>query len=249
MGGMGVSLFITCLTDTLFPEVGVASLRLLDRLGQEVEFDPEQTCCGQMHGNSGYRDDTLALMKRFLRVFGDQEQIVAPSASCIAMIRHHYPRLAAESGDSGLVREVDSLVGRSYEICEFIVDQLGVVDVGAYYPHRVTYHASCHGLRILRLGERPRRLLSEVEGLELVEMNEPEECCGFGGTFAVKNAPTSAAMLGDKLDSIAGTGAEVCTATDSSCLMHIGGGLRRQGASARAVHIVEILAQTKGATA
>lgn len=242
---MKVSLFITCLTDTLFPEVGVASVRLLERLGQEVGFDPEQTCCGQMHGNSGYRDASVGLMRRFVDVFADQETIVAPSASCVSMVRHHYPRLAAGTEDPGLVREVDSLVGRTYEICEFIVDRLGMTDVGAYYPHRVTYHASCHGLRYLRLGDRPLKLLSAVDGLELTEMSEPEECCGFGGTFAVKNVATSAAMLEDKIDSIQATEADACTATDSSCLMHIGGGLRKQGAGTRAVHITEILAQQK----
>lgn len=239
---MKVSLFVTCLVDTLFPEVGVATVRLLERLGQEVEFDPEQTCCGQMHGNSGYRDATVGLMRRFVDVFADKEVVVSPSASCVAMVRDHYPRLAASTGDRDLVEAVDDLVGRTFEICEFIVDRLGVTDVGAYYPHRVTYHPSCHGLRMLRLGERPLQLLSKVEGLELVTMSEPEECCGFGGTFTVKNEATSVAMLQDKIGSIEATGARVCTATDSSCLMHIAGGLRKQGAETRTVHIAEILA-------
>jgi L-lactate dehydrogenase complex protein LldE len=238
------SLFITCFNDTLFPETGIAVVRLLERLGHEVEFPEEQTCCGQMHLNSGYAAEAIPLMRRFVRTFADAEVVVSPSASCVGMVRDQYPKLAAETGDATLVREVEALTPRILELTELLVDTLGLTDVGAYYPHRVTYHPTCHGLRGLRLGDRPLKLLRAVRGIDLVELPQAEECCGFGGTFAVKNADTSAAMLEDKIASIAATGATVCAAGDNSCLMHIGGGLRRQGAPTRAVHIAEILAST-----
>ena len=241
---MRASLFITCFNDTLFPETGIAVVRLLERLGHEVEFPEEQTCCGQMHLNSGYAAEAIPLMRRFVRTFADAEVVVSPSASCVGMVRDQYPRLAAETGDATLVREVEALAPRVLELTELLVDTLGLTDVGAYYPQRVTYHPTCHGLRGLRLGDRPLKLLRAVRGIDLVELPQAEECCGFGGTFAVKNADTSAAMLEDKIASIAATGATVCTAGDNSCLMHIGGGLRRQGAPTRAVHIAEILAST-----
>jgi len=217
---------------------------LLERLGHEVDFPLEQTCCGQMHVNSGYPDEALALMRRHLRAFADAEAIVSPSGSCVAMVRDHYPRLARASGDPGLVAAVDALAGRTWELSELLVDRLGVVDVGASYPHRVAYHPSCHGLRVLRLGDKPLRLLRAVRGLELVPLPDAEQCCGFGGTFAVRNADTSTAMLADKVRAVLDTRAEVCTATDSSCLMHIGGGLARQRTGVRAVHLAEILAAT-----
>jgi L-lactate dehydrogenase complex protein LldE len=224
-----VALFVTCFNDTLFPETGRAVVTLLERLGCEVEVPLEQTCCGQMHFNSGYADDGLALARRFERVFAPYEAIVSPSASCTGMVRDHCPELA----------------GRVYELTEFIVDRLGVVDVGASFPHRVTLHPTCHALRVLKLGERPRRLLEAVRGIDLVPLEEAEECCGFGGTFAVKNADTSIAMLSDKLRRILDTRAEVCTAADTSCLMHIGGALRRQRAGVRTLHLAEILAATE----
>jgi L-lactate dehydrogenase complex protein LldE len=221
-----VALFVTCFNDTLFPRTGRAVVELLERLGCEVDFPEEQTCCGQMHFNSGYADDGLALARRLERVFGDHEAVVSPSASCVGMVRDHCPEIAA----------------RTFELCEFLVDRLGVVDVGATFPHRVTLHPTCHSLRVLEVGDRPRRLLEAVQGLELVPLEEAEECCGFGGTFAVKNADTSMAMLSDKLRRILDTRAEVCTAADNSCLMHIGGALRRQRTGVRAMHLAEILA-------
>ena len=223
---MRIALFITCFNDTLFPRTGQAVVELLERLGCEVAFPEEQTCCGQMHFNSGYAEDGLALARRLERVFGDFEAIVSPSASCVGMVRDHCPAIA----------------GRVFELCEFLVDRLGVVDVGATFPHRVTLHPTCHSLRVLEVGDRPRRLLEAVQGLDLVELKEAEECCGFGGTFAVKNADTSMAMLSDKLRRILDTRAEVCTAADNSCLMHIGGALRRQRTGVRAMHLAEILA-------
>jgi L-lactate dehydrogenase complex protein LldE len=239
------SLFITCFNDTLFPQTGIATTRLLERLGHEVDFPEEQTCCGQMHLNSGYAHEAVPLLRRFVRTFADAEVVVSPSASCVGMVRDQYPKLAEESGDPQLIAEVEALRRRVLELSELLVDRLGVTDVGAYYPHRVTYHPTCHGLRGLRLGDRPLRLLQAVRGIDLVELPQAEECCGFGGTFAVKNADTSAAMLADKLECIRRTGAEVCTAGDNSCLMHIGGGLTRNGSSTRAVHLAEILASTE----
>jgi L-lactate dehydrogenase complex protein LldE len=223
-----VALFITCFNDTLFPDTGRAVVTVLERLGHQVEFPEEQTCCGQMHFNSGYADDGLALARRFERVFEPYEAVVSPSASCVGMVRDHCPAVA----------------GRVFELTEFLVDRLGVVDVGATFPHRVTLHPTCHSLRVLRIGDRPKRLLEAVQGLELVDLDEPQECCGFGGTFAVKNADTSMAMLSDKLRRILDTRAEVCTAADNSCLMHIGGALRRQRTGVRAMHLAEILAAT-----
>ncbi|HEY2600874.1 MAG TPA: (Fe-S)-binding protein [Thermoleophilaceae bacterium] len=228
---MKVTLFITCLADTLFPEAGRSVVRVLERLGHEVEFPEEQTCCGQMHLNTGYRDEGMALARRFERVFADAEVVVSPSASCVGMVREH---CSAEVG------------ARTFELSEFLVERLGVEDVGAYYPHRVTYHPTCHSLRALRVGDAPLRLLRAVRGIDLVELADATECCGFGGTFAVKNPDVSAAMLTDKIARVLDTSAEVCTAGDSSCLMHIGGGLSRQRAGVRTVHLAEILASTGG---
>jgi L-lactate dehydrogenase complex protein LldE len=239
-----IALFITCVTDTLFPEAGRATVRVLEGLGHTVVFPEEQTCCGQIHGNSGYEAEALTLLRRFVRVFSSAnvDAVVAPSGSCVAMVRHNYPRLAEQSGDQELVDAVAALNPRVFEFSEFLVDELGVEDVGASYPHRVTYHPSCHGLRMLRVGDAPLRLLRNVRGIDLAALPEAESCCGFGGTFAVKNADTSAAMLTDKLRAILDTGAEVCTALDCSCLLHIGGGLSRQRAGVRTVHLAEILA-------
>jgi len=226
---MRVSLFITCLADTLFPETGRAVVRLLERLGHEIEFPEEQTCCGQMHLNTGYEDEGLALARRFERLFAAAEVVVSPSASCVGMVREH---CSPELG------------GRVFELSEFLVERLGIEDVGAYYPHRVTYHPTCHSLRAIKVGDAPLRLLRAVRGIDLVELPRAEECCGFGGTFAVKNPDVSGAMLTDKIAHVLDTNAEICTAGDSSCLMHIGGGLERQRAGVRTVHLAEILAST-----
>jgi L-lactate dehydrogenase complex protein LldE len=239
-----IALFITCFNDTLFPSAGRAVVRLLERLGHEVEFPLEQTCCGQMHFNTGYAAETVPLVRRFVRAFAGSELIVSPSASCVAMVREHYSRVAELSGDPALGAEVAALRERVFELTELLTDHFGLEDVGAFFPHRVTYHPTCHGLRTLGLDERPLRLLRAVRGLELLELPEAEECCGFGGTFAIKNADTSAAMLTDKVRTILDTGAEICTAADNSCLMHIGGALSRQRAGVRTMHLAEILAET-----
>ncbi len=242
-----MALFVTCLTDTLFPSAGRATVELLERLGVEVVFPAAQTCCGQMHANSGYAAEALPLVRRFVDVFSGFDVVVAPSGSCVAMVRDGYPRLAREAGDRQLAVAVDGVVARVLELSEFLVGRLGVWDVGAYFPHRVVYHPSCHGLRLLRVGDAPLRLLRAVRGMELVELAEAESCCGFGGTFAVKNGEVSAAMLADKCRAVLDTGAEVCTALDSSCLMHIGGGLSRQRTGVRTLHLAEILACTESA--
>jgi L-lactate dehydrogenase complex protein LldE len=242
---MKISLFITCFNDTIFPETGRATVRLLERLGHTVDFPQGQTCCGQMHFNTGYQEEALALARRFVEVFGDAEAVVAPSVSCVGLVRDSYQHLADESGDAALSAAVRALVPRVYELSEFLVRKLGLEDVGAYYPHRVTYHPTCHSLRAMSLGDGPLRLLRAVRGLELVELPEATECCGFGGTFAVKNADTSVAMLSDKIRSVLTTRAEVCSAVDNSCLMQIGGGLHRMRTGVRTLHLAEILASTE----
>ena len=242
---MRVALFITCFNDTLFPHVGIATTRLLERLGHEVAFPEAQTCCGQMHYNTGYQHETIPLLRHFVEVFDDAEVIVAPSASCVGMVRDLYPRAAKLSGDAALVEAVERLTPRVYELSEFLVKRLVCTDVGAYFPHRVTYHPTCHSLRVLHVGDAPLRLLREVKGIDLVELPSAAECCGFGGTFAVKNADTSLAMLSDKMRCVLDTGAEVLCAADTSCLMHIGGGLHRQRAGVATVHLAEILAATE----
>ena len=242
---MRVSLFITCFNDTLFPNVGIATVRLLERLGHTVDFPEAQTCCGQMHYNTGYQREALPLIRRFVQVFGEAEAVVAPSASCVGMVRDLYTRAAEWFDDPQLAKGVAALTPRVYELTEFLVKKLGVEDVGAYYPHRVTYHPTCHSLRVLHVGDAPTRLLRAVRGIDFVELSESLECCGFGGTFAIKNADTSLAMLSDKLRHVLDTRAEVCVAADSSCLMHMGGALHRQRAGVRTVHIAEILAATE----
>ncbi len=224
---MRIALFVTCLADTLFPEAGRATVRLLERLGHQVEFPAAQTCCGQMHVNTGYLRDALPLVRRYVEVFEGCEAIVVPSGSCTGSIRHQHAMVARRYGDEALARRAEAVAARTYELSQLLVDVLGVEDVGAYYPHRVTYHPTCHSLRLLRVGDRPLRLLRHVAGIDLVELPDADTCCGFGGTFAVKNADTSTAMLADKMRSVLDTQAEVCTAGDSSCLMHIGGGLSR----------------------
>jgi L-lactate dehydrogenase complex protein LldE len=246
---MKTALFITCVSDTLFPQTGIATVRLLERLGCDVAFPREQTCCGQMHANSGYQLEALPLVRRFVRAFGDPsyDAIVTPSGSCAAMVHDQYPRLAALAGDRELADAIERLRPKVSELSQFLVGRLGVEDVGAYYPHRVTYHPTCHSLRLLKVADAPLRLLRNVRGLELVELPEAETCCGFGGTFAVKNADTSAAMLTDKVRCVLDTGAEACTALDNSCLLHIGGGLSRQRTGVEAIHLAEILASTQDA--
>ena len=223
---MRIALFVTCLGDTLFPEAPKATVAVLERLGHEVVFPRRQTCCGQLHLNSGYRDDALTLARRLAHVFDGFDVVAAPSSSCVGAVRELVPELAP----------------RMYELSELLVKKLDVEDVGAYFPHSVTYHPTCHSLRAAHVGDAPLRLLRNVRGLELVDLPDANECCGFGGTFAVKNADTSTAMVADKCRAVLDTGAEVCTAVDASCLMQIGGALARQRSGVRTMHLAEILA-------
>jgi L-lactate dehydrogenase complex protein LldE len=243
---MRVALFVTCYNDVLFPQVGRAVVRILRRLGHDVEFPAGQTCCGQMHFNSGYQDACIPLVERFTDVFDGFDAIVTPSGSCAAMVRMHHPLVAelARRADAGstLPDRVTRVAPRVLDLSEFLVDVLGVTDVGARFPHTVAFHPTCHSTRLLGVGDRPRRLLEAVDGLRLVDLAGSESCCGFGGTFAVKNADTSVAMGADKVDAVIASGAEVLTAGDTSCLMHIGGLLSRRRSPVRVMHLAEILA-------
>ena len=230
---MSVALFITCLADTIAPQVGRATVEVLARARVGVRFPREQTCCGQMHYNAGYLDEARGLARRFVQVFDGFDAVVTPSGSCAAHVRMHARELAG--GGPGVEDRV-------WELSEFLVERLGVRDVDARFAGSVTYHPTCHSLRLLRLGGAPVDLLRSVDDLELVPLPDAEECCGFGGTFAVKHADVSAAMLDAKLDAIAASGADAVCACDASCLMHIGGGLRRRGSDVRALHLAEVLA-------
>jgi L-lactate dehydrogenase complex protein LldE len=238
---MQVALFITCFNDTLFPNTGKAVVSIVERLGHQVVFPEDQTCCGQMHFNTGYQAEAMPLIRRFVEIFSQYEVIVSPSASCVGMVRDMYRFAAEVQQDTKLANEVALLAERVYEFSEFIVNRLGITDVGAYYPHRVTYHPTCHSLRGIKVGDGPERLLRAVRGIDYVPLPQSNECCGFGGTFAVKNADTSMAMLGDKIRHILDTRAEVCVAADNSCLMHIGGALHRQRSGVQIAHLAEIL--------
>ena len=239
-----VALFATCFNDTMWPETPKATVRLLERLGCRVEFPMEQTCCGQMLTNTGYAAEALPLVRRFVDVFGDYDAVVAPSGSCVGSVREQHPMIASSGGDETLLHRVERLGPKVHELSQFLVDVLGVTDVGAWFPHRVTYHPTCHSLRMLRVGDRPLQLLRAVRGIELVELPGADECCGFGGTFAMKNADVSIAMGSDKARHVVETGAEVLVAGDNSCLAHIGGILGRERSGVRRLHLAEILAST-----
>ena len=242
---MRVALMITCVNDAMFPETGKAVTRLLRRLGVEVAFPAAQTCCAQPMVNTGYLDEAVPVVRTFADAFAGYDAVVAPSGSCVGSVRPQHALVARRSGDPALARAVAETSPRVHDLSEFLVDVLGVVDVGAYFPHTVTYPPTCHSLRMIGVGDRPRRLLQAVRGLRLVDLPHAEECCGFGGTFSVKNADTSVAMGSDKARHVRGTGAEVLVAGDNSCLMHIGGVLSRQRAGVRVLHLAEILAATE----
>src|SRR4051794_20696723 len=237
---------VTCINDALYPRTGQAVVSLLRRLGVEVDFPEAQTCCAQPMVNTGYLDEAVPVVRTFVDAFTGYDAVVAPSGSCAGSARHQHSIVARRSGDAGLERAVAEVSPKVYELSEFLVDVLGVTDVGAYYPHTVTYHPTCHSLRMLGVGDKPRRLLENVRGLTLVDLPEADQCCGFGGTFAVKNADTSVAMGTDKVRHVRETGAEVLVAGDNSCLTHVGGLMTRQRAGVRTVHLAEILASTEG---
>lgn len=246
---MRVAVMVTCINDALFPGTGASVVRLLRRLGVDAEFPEAQTCCGQPMVNTGYLDEAVPLVRNYIDAFESYDAVVTPSGSCAGSVRHQHGLVARRAGDPGLERAVTGTSARVHELSEFLVDVLGVTDVGAYFPHRVTYHPTCHSLRMLGVGDRPRQLLEAVRGLRLAELPNAEECCGFGGTFAVKNADTSVAMGADKARHVRSTGAEVLVAGDSSCLMHIGGLLSRQRSGVRVMHLADVLAATEDSPA
>ncbi|NTW41056.1 MAG: (Fe-S)-binding protein [Cellulomonadaceae bacterium] len=251
---MRIALMATCLADAMAPQVARATVTVLERLGHQVVFPPRQTCCGQMHVNTGYQREALPLVEHHVDVFGDAletcDAIVAPSGSCVGSVRHQHAMVAERYGRATLATRARDVAAHTYELSELLVDVLGVTDVGAYYPHRVTYHPTCHSLRMLRVGDKPLSLLRAVDSIDLVELPGADQCCGFGGTFALKNSATSAAMLADKVAHIGSTGAERCVAGDASCLLHIDGGLHRAGpdgpgGGARTIHLAQVLASTR----
>lgn len=259
---MRIALFLPCFNDALFPRTGIATVRILRELGHEVIFPAGQTCCGQVHFNTGFRREASRLMNRFLEIFGDAGTIVAPSASCVAMVREQFGELAAWSGEESTQEAVRQVAERTFELSEFLVGVLGVEDVGAVFQHRVVYHPTCHSTRSIDVGDAPLKLLEGVEGLELVALENASDCCGFGGTFSVKNPHTSTAMMEDKIRAVESSGAEVLTAVDNSCLMHLAGGMRRKGSlmgqgysreedrpagqGIQVLHLAEILARGMG---
>ncbi|HEX5772120.1 MAG TPA: (Fe-S)-binding protein [Nocardioidaceae bacterium] len=242
---MRAALMVTCVNDAMYPDTGKAVVKLLRRLGVEVDFPAAQTCCAQPMVNTGYLDEAVPVVRNFVRAFDGYDAIVTPSGSCAGSVRHQHALVARRSGDRGLEDAVAQTSPKTYELSEFLLDVLGVEDVGAYFPHKVTYHPTCHSLRMLGVGDRPVRLLRAVRGLTLVDLPKAEECCGFGGTFAVKNAETSVAMGSDKARHVRETGAEVLVAGDNSCLTQIGGLLSRQRSGVRVMHLAEVLANTE----
>jgi L-lactate dehydrogenase complex protein LldE len=238
--GKRVSLFVTCMVDQLFPSIGMAMVKVLERIGCQVDFPEGQTCCGQPAFNSGYRAEARKVARHFLDTFESSEAIVVPSGSCTAMIVHHFAELFHKDPDA--LARVHSLEKRVWEFSSYLTEVAGVDDVGARMNDVVTFHDGCHGLRELGLKHAPRRLLSHVRGLELREMDPAEECCGFGGTFAVKFAELSGAMATTKIDAILRTGARTVVSLDPSCLMQIQGALSRTGSDLRTMHLAEVLA-------
>ena len=240
---MRVSLFVTCLVDQLWPTVGVGAVAVLRRVGCTVDFDARVACCGQPAFNSGYRPEARALAERFIRTYehAKVDAIVTPSGSCGTMVRH-FVDLFPEDDDW---RQRAAAVGaRTFELSDFLVNRLGVVDVGAHFAGRLTWHDACHGLRELNLFAEPRQLLRQVRGAELVELEESTACCGFGGTFAVKQPGISVGILDRKVDAIERAGVDAVVAADASCLMQIGGRLSRRGSRVRTLHLAELLAGT-----
>ena len=237
-GPMTVSLFIPCLVDQFFPSVGINLVKILRKVGVSVDYPREQTCCGQPAFNSGYHEEAIQLARRFLEVFRKAETIVSPSGSCTSMVKVFYPEILR---DPGLHQELQDVTSRTYEFSDFLVNVMGIKDLGATFPHRVTYHDACHLLRELHVHRAPRELIRNVRGIELVEMEDSDACCGFGGTFSVKFPEISTAMAQDKGTAILKTDAEYVVANDSSCLMQIGGYLSRQGLPIKPLHLADLL--------
>ncbi len=236
---MKVSIFITCLSDAIYPRVGEAMARILSRYGIALQFPETQTCCGQPAFNSGYWDAAREGAKKLIESFEDSDFVVSPSGSCVGMIHHHYPILFKD--DPVMLKRANDLIEKSYEFTQFLIHVLGVTDLGAYFPHRVTYHPSCHGSRLLGVKDEPYELLKKVKGLEFVPLPFAEDCCGFGGTFAVKLPDISGAMVTEKVQHVLETEAEVLVGLDMGCLMNIGGRLSHAGKPVRVMHLAELL--------
>ena len=241
-----VALFATCANDVMFPQTPIATVKLLERLGCKVEFPEEQTCCGQIFTNTGYYDESTGSVKNFLKAFEKYQYIVGPSGSCVGAVRHQHEMLARRSAGDAIGDRVAAVAARTYDISEFIVDVLGLTDVGAYFPHRVTYHPTCHSMRIAKVGDKPYKLLQAVRGIDLIELPDADQCCGMGGTFSLKNPDVSVAMAGDKARNVASTGAEYLVAGDNLCLLNITGVMNRTHAGVKPIHLAEILAHTEG---
>ena len=235
-----VSLFIQCLVDAMYPEVGVAMLKIFRKLDIPVDCPTNQTCCGQPAFNSGYRQQARVAARRFIEIFENKEVIVCPSGSCVTMVRHHYPQLFADEPD--WQRRAEAVAGKTFELTQYLVDVLGIDEIRSRYSGKITFHDSCHALRTLGIKEQPRRLIAEIAGVELIEMNDSERCCGFGGSFAVKYPEISTAMAQDKVNNIIATGADAVVGVDISCLMNIQGLLSRKSSKIKALHIAELLA-------
>lgn len=247
---MKIALFSTCIADVMFPQAAQATVHLLERLGHEVCFPEDQGCCGQMHINTGYYPEAMPLIRNHVKTFtpvldGQWDAIVAPSGSCTGSLRHQAPLVARDQGEPELAVYAEALAKKTYDLPELLVNVLGMVDVDAYFPHRVTYHTTCHSLRVARIGDTATRLIAAVRGIDYVPLPDSDVCCGFGGTFSLKNPEVSAAMLSDKMANIISTGAEIVVAGDYSCLMNIGGGLARSGSGIRSMHLAEVLAGTE----
>ncbi|MFF3037335.1 (Fe-S)-binding protein [Arthrobacter citreus] len=248
---MRIALFATCIVDAMYPRTARATVEILERLGHEVVFPSGQACCGQMHVNSGYLPEAVPVVRNHVEAFtaADYDVAVAPSGSCVGSVKHQHPMVARSAGDKDLEARAEAVGARTYELSELLTDVLGITDaaeqLGSWFPHKITYHPSCHGMRLLRLGDRQLNLLQSVGGIEVAELPQADQCCGFGGTFSMKNADVSSAMLEDKAANIKATGASLCSGGDASCLLHIGGGLSREGSDVTTLHFAEILASTR----
>ena len=241
-----VALFATCANDVMFPDTPKAVVSLLERLGCTVVFPEDQTCCGQVFTNTGYYPEALPSVKTYVTAFSDYEYIVGPSGSCVGAVRHQHAMLAEEAGDHKLAGQAADVAARTYDISEFLVNVLGVTDVGAYFPHRVTYHPTCHSVRVAKVGDAPLQLLRAVRGLQLIELEAAEQCCGFGGTFSLKNPDVSRAMVNDKARHVMETGAEYLVTGDNLCALNISGVIHRNRGGVKPIHLAEILAHTEG---
>lgn len=248
---MKIALFATCIVDAMYPKVALATVRILERLGHEVVFPQGQGCCSQMHVNSGYFQDAVPVIRNHVRAFTsvDYDVAVAPSGSCVASLGHQQPMVARQCGEDDLAEDAAMVAENTYELSELLVDVLGVTDaaeqLGSWFPHPVTYHPSCHGMRLLGLGDRQKDLVRSVADIEFHELPDAEECCGFGGTFSFKNPDVSGAMADAKLNNIRSSGASLCTGGDASCLLHLGGAASKRNVDVQTVHFAEILASTR----